>query len=158
MVSERLAKEGMPEAEARLRASLCGGSLGAALELDSEAWRAEREALVVLLEEAQRLDTVGRLQAADRLRDLEDARRGLTTLRGLLRDVAALRAGATEGQLLNADVSGRLRAVASGPLGERATVLGEAVAEARDALAGYANEAIVFDQLVGRLAGEPVAG
>lgn len=158
VVSERLMKEGMPEAEARLRAFLCGGSLGAALELDSEAWRAEREGLLALLEEAPRLPTVGRLQAADRLRDLEDTRRALTTLRGLLRDVAALRAGASRERLLNADVSARLHTVASGPVGERATALGEAVAAARDALASYANEAIVFDELVGRLAGEPFAG
>lgn len=158
VVAQRLQQDGMPEAEARLRASLGGGSLGAALELDSEAWRAEREALVGLLEEAQRLDTVGRLRAADRLRDFEDTRRALTTLRGLLRDVAALRAGAGGAQLLNADVVTRLRAVAAGPLGERAAALGEAAAEAREALAGYAYEAIVFDELVGRLAGEPVTG
>ncbi len=158
LVAERLVKEGMPESEARLRASLSAGSLGAALELDSDAWRAEREALVALLEAASGLDTIGRLQAADRLRDLEDARRALTTLRGLLRDVAALRAGAKREQLLNADVGARLHTVASGPVGERAAALGEAVAEARDALSAYANEALVFDELVGRLAGEPAAG
>src|SRR5262245_44530843 len=158
LVVERLVKDGLPQEEALLRASLSGGSLGAALELDSEAWRAEREALVSLLEEVLELGTIGRLQAADRLRELEDARRALTMLRALIRDVAALRAGASDGQLLNADVTARLRRLASGPLGERAPELGEAVAQAREALAGYANEAITFDELVDRLAGEPAAG
>jgi DNA polymerase III subunit delta' len=158
VVSEKLTQEGMPEQEARLRASLSGGSLGAAIELDSEAWRAERDALLSLLEEASRLDVTGRLRAAERLRDLDDARRALTTLRGLLRDVAALRAGAGADQLVNADLQARLEAVASGLLGERAAELGEAVAEARLALTGYANEAILFDELVGQLAGERVGG
>jgi DNA polymerase-3 subunit delta' len=158
VVTERLMQEGMPADEARLRAALSGGSLGAALELDSEAWRAEREALVTLLEQAGRLDVTGRLRAAERLRDLDDTRRALTTLRGLLRDVAALRAGASAGQLVNADLHARLSAIAGSALGARAAVLGESVAEARLALAGYHNETIVFDALVGELAGEGVAG
>jgi DNA polymerase-3 subunit delta' len=157
VVTERLMQEGMRADEARMRAALSGGSLGAALELDTEAWRAEREALVTLLEQASRLDVTGRLRAAERLRDLDDTRRALTTLRGLLRDVAALRAGASADQLVNADLHARLSAVAASALGARAAVLGESVAEARLALAGYHNETIVFDALVGELAGEGVA-
>ena len=67
-------------------------------------------------------------------------------------------AGASGEQLVNVDLEARLRAVAAGALGARAAVLGESVAEARLALAGYQNETLVFDELVGQLAGEGVAG
>lgn len=151
-VAERLRREGLGEDEARLRAALCGGSLGAAQAFDSDAWRAEREGLLGLLESAPRLDGAGRLKAAELLKESEDARRALITLRTLLRDVAALQAGADAARLLNGDLAARLSAVARGPLGPRAGALAEAAAEARDALGAYAHEQITLDAFVEGLA------
>ncbi len=91
---EPLRGEGMPEAEARLRAALSGGSLGAARAFDDAVWRGAREGLVSLLETGPRLDPAGRLKAAEMLKELVDVRGGLGTLRALLRDVAAIHAGA----------------------------------------------------------------
>jgi len=156
-VASFLRAEGMPEDEAHLRAALCGGSLGAARAFDSDAWRAEREGLLGLLEAVPRLGAVGRLQAAERLKESEDVRRALTTLRTLLRDVAALHAGAASDRLLNGDLVGRLRGVALGPLGPRARELAEAAAEARSALAAYAHEQITLDAFVEALAAAPAA-
>jgi DNA polymerase-3 subunit delta' len=152
LVAAQLRSEGMPEDEARLRAAMCGGSLGAAQAFDSETWRSEREALLVLLETAPALGAAGRLKAAERLKEAEDARRALTTLRTLLRDVAALRAGASPDGLLNGDLAARLRAVAEGPLGPRAGELAEAAAEARAALLAYAHEQITLDALLEAMA------
>ena len=47
-------------------------------------------------------------QLAQWLADLEDIELGLTVLRSLLRDVVALRAGAAQAALFNADVAPRL--------------------------------------------------
>ena len=156
-LQDRLRREGLPESEARLRAALSGGSLGAARAFDSEAWRAQREGLVALLETAPRLDPLGRLKAAETLKEMDDVRGGLTTLRTLLRDVAALQAGGDGATLLNGDLGARLLVVARGPLGRQAAALGEAAAVARDALAGYAHEQLTLDDFVERLAGESVA-
>src|SRR5262249_29053827 len=108
---------GLPPAEAQLRSALCGGSLGVALAFESEAWRALREELLGLLEKLGRGGSLARLDTAERLADQEDPVLALSVLRSLLRDVAALRAGA--GRLLNADVAGRLEALAGGPMGEQ---------------------------------------
>jgi DNA polymerase-3 subunit delta' len=150
---------GLPAEEARLRAALSGGSLGAALAFESEAWRALREELLGLLEKLGRAGTLGRMDAAERLADMDDPVLALTALRSLLRDIAALRAGATA--VLNADVTGRLEALARGPLGERAGEMGRAAGETRDALEGKitgtnlrrgpANPLLAFDVLMDSL-------
>jgi DNA polymerase-3 subunit delta' len=155
-VCEGLRREGVAEPEARLRAALSGGSLGRALAFDSEAWRDQRRLLLGLLEEAPGLETLGRLRAAERLKELDDVRGALTALRTLLRDVAALHAGARPAALLNADLDAPLAALARGPLGPRAVELAEAAAEARAALAGYAHEQLTLDGLVERLAAQSV--
>jgi len=125
---------GLPPEEARLRAALSGGSLGVALAFESEAWRALREELLGLLETLGRGGPLGRMDAAERLAEMDDPVLALTALRSLLRDVAALRAG---GQvLLNADVSGRLESLGRGPLGERAGAMARAAGETRDAIEG----------------------
>ncbi len=153
---EKLRGEGMSESEARLRAALCGGSLGAARAFDEDAWRGAREGLVSLLEAGPRLDPAGRLKAAEMLKELDDVRSGLGTLRTLLRDVAVIHAGAGTSLLLNPDLTPRLQAMAAGPLGPRAAGLAQAAAEARDALAGYAHEQLTLDVFVERFAAQPV--
>jgi DNA polymerase-3 subunit delta' len=138
--------------EARLRAALANGSLGAALAFESDAYRERRERLLTLLERLGEHGPLERMEAAERLSDAdgEDPDAALLTLRTLLRDVAALR---HSGGALNADVADRLAALARGPLGERATTLAEAVGEAQEALSGNANRLLTFDLLMETLAG-----
>lgn len=136
--------------EARLLASLGGGSLGFALAFESEAYRSLRDDLLGLLEGRGAAE---RMELAERLADLAEPELALTALRSLLRDVAALRAGALPKALLNGDVAGRLEALARGPRGERATALAERVGETRAALRGNASALLAMDLLVEALTG-----
>jgi DNA polymerase-3 subunit delta' len=141
-------EQGVPEDEAHLRAALAAGSLGAALAFESEGYKASRERLLALLEKMADVDAVDRMTEAEALEQMDDPSFVLTTLRSLLRDVAALRAGAGPEALLNADVAGRLEPLATGPLGARAGALAESVAGTRGALRGFANKLLSFDILV----------
>ena len=104
--------QGLAAGEARLRAALASGSLGAALGfavggLPGAARRAPGPA-----GEAGRALAAGAPAAAERLEQAEDPTLALTTLRSLLRDLAAARAGAPPSRLLNADVGERVAALA----------------------------------------------
>jgi len=147
-------QRGVPEEEARKQAALAGGSLGAATTFEAESYSQMRETLVELLERVGSLDPVGRMQAAEALEQAEDATLLLTTLRSLLRDLLALRAGAASEALVHPDLAERLAPLARGPLGERAGALAEEAAEARVALRGFANKLLTFDLLVDSLAGD----
>jgi DNA polymerase-3 subunit delta' len=144
---------GLSPEDARLRASLAGGSLGAALAFESEAYRSSREVLLGLLEGLGGGGALERMGAAEQLEQSDDLALALGTLRTLLRDLAALRAGADPRRLLNADVAGRLEALSGSRLGERAIALAEAVGETREALRGSANKILTMDVLVEDLAG-----
>jgi DNA polymerase-3 subunit delta' len=137
--------------EARLRAALAGGSLGAALAFESDSYRSLRQGLLSLLERAGELDALGRMQEAENLEQAEDATLLLTTLRSLLRDVAALRTGAARESLLNGDVADRLEPLAAGPLGTRAGELAGRVGQTRAAVGGFANKLLTFDVLMDHL-------
>ena len=147
-------REGLPEAEARARAARAGGSVGAALSFESEDYARMRESLLGLLERGPGLDPIGRMEAAEALEQEEDPSLLLTTLRSLLRDLAALRAGAGPAALVNADAAERLAALAAGPLGSRAVLVAERAEDARRALRGFAGKLLTFDLLVDALAGE----
>jgi DNA polymerase-3 subunit delta' len=147
-------RRGLSEEEARVPAALAGGSLGAALAFESEAHARMREGLLDLLERVDTLDPLERMEAAETLERSDDPALLLTSLRSLLRDLAALRAGAGEGALVNADAAPRLLALASGRVGERATLLAERAGEARLGLRGFANKLLPFDLLVDALAGD----
>jgi DNA polymerase-3 subunit delta' len=139
--------------EARLRAALASGSLGAALAFESDAFKERRERLLAVLERLGENDALDRLEAAERLSDPDsDPDAVLLTLRTLLRDVAALRLSSGARSPLNADVADRLQALAVGPLGARATEAAEAVGEAQAALEGNANKLLTFDLLMDTLA------
>ncbi len=153
VIESRLAAGGASPDEARLRASLSGGSLGAALAFESETYRALREDLLALLETVGTAGPLERMAAADKLADLEDVPAALTALRALLRDAMALRAGVAPESLLNADVAARLLEVARGRVGERAGVLAEFVGETREALRGNANVPLSMDLLLEAFAG-----
>jgi hypothetical protein len=113
-----------------------------------------REMLLDLLERAASLNPLARMEAAETLEKSEDPTLLLTTLRSLLRDLAALRQGAGSDALVNADAGPRLAALASGRLGERALVLAEEAGDARAGLRGFANKLLTFDLLVDALAGD----
>jgi DNA polymerase-3 subunit delta' len=147
-------RRGVPEEEARTQAALAGGSLGAALAFESESYGRMREGLVDLLERAGTLDPAARMEAAEALEQSEDPTLLLTTLRSLLRDLLALRAGASGEGLVHPDLADRLKPLATGPLGERAGHLAERAGEARFALRGFANKLLTFDLLVDALAGD----
>ncbi|HEX9188312.1 MAG TPA: AAA family ATPase [Vicinamibacteria bacterium] len=147
-------RRGLADDEARVVAALAGGSPGAAFALESEAHARLREGLLDLLERAESLDAQGRMDAAEALERTEDPALLLTTLRSLLRDVAALRAGSGVPGLVNADAASRLERIASGPIGERAFLLAERAGEARLSLRGFANKLLTFDLLVDALSGD----
>jgi DNA polymerase III subunit delta' len=146
-------KQGLSPAEARLRAALASGSLGAALAFESDTYRMLREELLALLERVASLTPLDRMAEAERLEQAEDPALALTTLRSLLRDLAAARAGSTPDRLLNADVGDRIAALARAPVGARAREVAEEAGETREALRGYANKLLSFETLVETLAG-----
>jgi DNA polymerase III subunit delta' len=145
-------RQGLTAEEARLRAALAGGSLGAALAFEAGTYQELRDALLALLERLPGLGAIERMQEAETLADGDDVGETLTALRTLLRDVAALRAGSPAESLLNADVVPRLTALAAGPLGGRAADLAETVGESREALRVNANRLLSMDVLLDRLA------
>jgi DNA polymerase III subunit delta' len=147
-------RQGVAPEEAELRAALAGGSPGAALSFESEGYGRMREGLIDLLERSEALDPMARIEAAEALDQSEDPALLLSTLRSLLRDVAALRAGSPPQALLHPDAAKRLQPLASGRLGERAALLAERAGEARYALRGFANKLLTFDLLVDALAGD----
>ncbi len=155
VIGEGLQQErGLGPEPAALRAALAGGSLGAALSDEATGEPRMREELLTLLEEASGRDALGRMEAAEALEQAEDPALLLTTLRSLLRDLAALRAGAPSETLLNPDLEPRLAALASGRLGERAASLAEDAGAARWALRSFASKLLTFDRLVDALAAD----
>ena len=144
---------GLEPDEARLRASLAGGSLGKALAFESDTYRSLREELLGLLEGLNGGSSFERTQAAEQLAQSEDLTLALTALRSLLRDLAALRTGAAPEALLNSDVADRLAALAGGRLASEAASLAETVGETRELLRGSANKVLTMDVLLDALAG-----
>jgi DNA polymerase III subunit delta' len=146
-------ERGLTPDEARLRAVLSAGSLGAALAFESGAYRDLRAQVIELLELAAAGGGPGRLDAAERLAEGDDPGLTLMTLRSLLRDVLVLRNGGGEGRLLNADVVTRLEGLAAGPLGPLAGELADATGEIGEAVVrGNAQKLLSFDLLFERLA------
>jgi DNA polymerase-3 subunit delta' len=144
---------GMDPVEAHLRAVLSGGSLGAALAFEAEGYRAVRDEVLAVLEKLPASGALHRLEAAEKLGESDDPLLALTAARSLLRDAAALRAGADPSILLNSDAADRLHALVAGPLGARAVELAEAIEETRASLRGNASKPIAMDALLDRLAG-----
>jgi len=143
---------GLAPEEARLRASLAGGSLGAAVAFESDEFKKLRNELLTILERVESLSVLERMEAAEGLAEHADLALVLTALRSLLRDALALRAGASAQSLLNTDVADRLMAVARGPVGERAGAVADAAEETRVALRGNAHKLLSVDALLETLA------
>jgi len=142
---------GLNPAEARLRVSVSAGSLGQALAFEGEAYAALRDDLLRVMAGWGRGGVVDRMESAEALADRDDVPLALAVLRTLLRDVAALAAGAPGETLLNADVADRLRPLASGPLGPRAAAIAEAAGETLFGLKGNASKLLSVDVLLDTL-------
>jgi DNA polymerase III subunit delta' len=114
-VAEHLtARHGVPADEARLRAALSAGRIGAALELDLAAFRERRDGILRLLESFLRPPDPG--QAVARAEEIaragESAEADLEILGGLLRDRMILQAaGPAAPGLIYPDIAVRLRAL-----------------------------------------------
>jgi DNA polymerase III subunit delta' len=108
---------GLDPDEAALRAGLSGGRIGAALELDLDAYRARRDELVRLLTQIlQRGDpglAVARAEELSRSGDTVEA--DLEVLMTLLRDLLLLEASPNRAAfLVNVDIAPRLLELAAG--------------------------------------------
>jgi DNA polymerase-3 subunit delta' len=155
VIAESLvAARGLGTEQARLQAALAGGSLGTALTREPGGELALREQVLALLEGAAGRDPLARMEAAEQLEQAEDPVELLGILRSLLRDLGALRAGASASALLNPDLAERLAPLAAGPLGERALGIAEQAEGARAALRGFASKLMTFDRLLDALAGD----
>ena len=155
LVSELLRSErGLSSEAADLQAALAGGSLQAALSHEPSSDLRLRDELIGWLERLAGADALVRMEAAEALEQADDPTLLLTTLRSLLRDLAALRAGAAPGALLNPDRAERLSALAAGTLGERALALAAEAEDTREALRGFAGKLMSFDRLANALAGD----
>ena len=142
--------ETLPRAEIALRASLAGGRIGAALDLDLDALRARREALLSLLEAL--IDggdsgmAVARAEEMSRKGDvLED---DLRILMALLRDLMVLGAGGSSATgTVNADLTDRLQRLV--PLaGERAPALVEQLDSTIAAIARMGNRQLLLENFL----------
>jgi len=106
-----VAERGLPEAEARLRAALADGRIGAAMELDLDAFRGRRDHLLSALESFLRPPDAGRaLARAEEIAKGESPEQDLEILTSLVRDrmIVAQGAGQARG-LIHGDVVRRLR-------------------------------------------------
>jgi DNA polymerase-3 subunit delta' len=115
----------VPAEEIELRASLSGGRLGAALELDLDALRARRETLLDLLESLiARGDAGLAVAGAEAIaRKSDSLEHDLRIMMALLRDLMVLGAGGgSESALVNPDLAARLRELVS-DAGERTPTL-----------------------------------
>ena len=145
---ELAARLALSPAEARLRVSVSAGSLGQALAFEGETYGALRDELLKTMASWGRGSIVDRQDAAESLGEREDLIPTLGVLRTLLRDVAALSAGAAPDTLLNADVAERLQPLAASPLGPRAAALAEATGETLFGLKGNASKVLSLDVLL----------
>ncbi len=152
LLEQRLRDQGVTPSEAHLRAALCGGSLGAALAFQSEAFQDLREELLAVLESSPGWGAIERMEAAGRLAETDDLALALTALRALLRDVAALAAGGSPERLLNADRAPRLDALARARLGAVALELAAEVAQLREDLKTNASKPLLADVLLDMIA------
>ena len=146
-------RHGLTADEARLRASLSGGSLGGALAFEAEGYRVVRDLLIAGLSRLPSLGALERMDFAQKLDEADDPMLVMTALRSILRDVAALRAGSATESVLNRDAAPALVALARGPLGARAVGLGDVTEDTRTALRQNANRLLSMDVLVDAVAG-----
>ena len=143
---------GYTEADAHAAALLADGSIGRALEGDSEAYADARENVAAMLRALVRNPdprgrvAAGKLLGADKGDRHEIARR-LRLLASMLRDLGLMVSGGDEGSLANADMKTGLEPMIPSFEGGRAVRAFSAVDEALSALERNASPKIVADWL-----------
>jgi DNA polymerase-3 subunit delta' len=142
-----LSERGVAADEARLRASVSAGSIGRALSFDTDGYMDARESALAAVEAAGS-SPFAAMAAADSLADNDAPLVALVAMRSLLRDVAALHAGAAADMLVNSDLEGRLRALAQGRLGAIAIALAEAAERTRLDVRGNTYKPLSFESLL----------
>jgi len=139
-------ERGVAPVEARRRAALSGGRIGAALEVDLDAYTARREEILRTLESFLRPPDAGQaLWRAEQIAKAgETSTDDLELLAGLLRDRMILAAaGPTAPGLLHADVAARLQAL---PIGEDGGVGAlEAIEGALEGIARRGNRQMLLE-------------
>ncbi len=140
-----LVRRGIDPGEARLRAVASGGSLGDALELESDAYMAFRDELLAQLESLDDGGALATSAMAERLAEQDDPEAALLLLRSLLRDVEAFRAGGEADLLFNRDLATRLQGLARAPFAARAAELAEWCGETIVSLRGNAAKLLAMD-------------
>ncbi len=144
------AEHGVPPEEARLRALLCGGRIGAALELDLASFRERREAMLRLLESFLRPPDPGLAvaRAEDLAKGGDATEADLEILATLLRDRMILEAAGDEaGGLIHADLRARLRTLALRPHRDGTGAL-LALESALDGLRRRGNRQLLIENLL----------
>jgi len=143
---------GFSEADAHTAAALADGSVGLALEADTETYGDARDAAVTMLSQAagfadprQRLAAAKAL-GADKL-DREQLGRRLRLVSSMLRDLTVLISRGDESTLANGDLKGSLQRLTRSFDGERAVRAFSAVDRALVALDRNASPKIVGDWL-----------
>ena len=143
---------GFPEQDAHTAASLADGSVGQALDSDTEVYAGARDAVEAMLSQvAGARETRQRLAAAktlggDKL-DREQLSRRLRLASSMLRDLAILLSRADEQTIANSDLKPSLEKLARSYDGERAVRAFSAVDRALAALDRNASPKIVADWL-----------
>lgn len=148
VVAQFLRDRGVPPQEAHIRSALSGGSIGRALAFESETYLSLREDALALLETCERGGEIEELGIAQRFAESEDPSLGLAILRSLLRDLAALQAGAPVERIVNSDAGPRLQAFAGTRLAARALTIADVVERTRAALRGNANKLLATDAML----------
>ena len=157
-----LMERGIPAGEAAARAALSGGRPGRALALDIDAERTRREQILSDLEAlALGASALGRLPDLTKHlvgKDEPAFLEGLEIAQGLLRDAARGGSGASDKELLHADLAGRVRA-----LGDRIGVLRTAelvaaIEELRRRTRFHANRTYLGEVFLAAVAGGPIPG
>ncbi len=147
-----IADHGFAEPAAHAAAALADGSIGQALEGDTEGYTGARDAAEALLQQAATATNPGqRLAAAkalgaDRV-DRDELSRRLRLVSSMLRDLGVLLSRADERTLANADLVDSLQRLTRSYDGERAVRAFSAVDRALMALDRNASPKIVADWL-----------
>ena len=142
--------------DAALAARLSGGSLGRAIEMDLEGFRAGRDAMFSVLESScGKPDLAAMLRVSEQMADAKNKDRfeaQLDILSMLIRDLWAASKGADPSSLINADVSGRIAEIAKRADAARLAKWLDEVEELRRQLLLNVNKRISTDALFVKMA------
>jgi len=149
-------KQFSPE-DAGVAARISRGSLGRALQMNGENFRASREAMMEVLEaQTAAPDRARLLRAAEAMGDpkmKDEYEPGLEILQSLVHDAWQLKKGREKKALVNADLYGRLSKCAENSTAEKLTALLGEIEKVRENLLVNINRRVATDALFMSAAG-----